>query len=110
MKIIIHLVATAAALLLISRLVPGIVVTGFYTARIVATLWGIISWTVRPLLNLLALPINILTFGLFSLVINALLFWFLASFIEGFSVAGFVPALVGSLILSAVSWIVHTML
>ena len=110
MKTLLHILATAAALLLISQFVPGITVDNFYTALIVAILWGIISLTIRPLINLLTLPINLITFGLFSFVINALLFWFLASFVEGFAVAGFIPALVGSLILSVISWIVHTML
>jgi len=69
--------------------------------------WGLLGLTIRPILSLLMLPINLLTFGLFSFVLNALLFWFVASFIEGFSVAGFVPALIGSLALAAVSYVVH---
>jgi putative membrane protein len=58
-------------------------------------------------LTILTLPINLLTFGLFSFVLNALLFWFLATFIAGFGVAGFIPALIGSAILSGVAWVLH---
>lgn len=110
MKMLVRVLATAATLLAISSYVPGIMVESFYTALIVAVLWGILGLTIRPLLNLLTLPINILTFGLFSFVINALLFWFLATFIAGFHVAGFIPALTGSAILTAVSWVLHSIL
>jgi putative membrane protein len=107
MKILIRILATALTLLLISRFIPGITVASFYTALIVAVIWGILGLTVRPVLHLLTLPINIITFGLFSFILNALLFWFLATFIAGFTVAGFIPALEGSLILAVVSWALH---
>ncbi len=109
-RIIVHIVAYAAALLLISQYVPGIEVASTYTAVVVAVLWGIIGWTLKPALNLLALPINILTFGLFSFIINALLFWLLATFVQGFSLDGFVPALIGSLALTLVNWALHAVL
>jgi putative membrane protein len=108
-KMVVFLLAYAGALLLIDAYVPGIEVGSFYTALIVAVLWGVLGWTLKPLLNLLALPINILTFGLFSFVISALLFWFLATFVSGFTVAGFVPALIGSLALTAVGWALHAL-
>ena len=107
MRILIYILGYAATLLVVSHYVPGIAVSSLYTALVVAVLWGIISLTIKPVLNLLALPINILTLGLFSFVINALLFWLLATFIAGFSVSGFVPALVGSVILSAVGYALH---
>ena len=109
-RILVHIVAYVAALLLISQYVPGIGIAGTYTAFVVAILWGVIGWTLKPLLNLLALPITILTFGLFSFIINALLFWLLASFVSGFTVAGFVPALIGSLALTLVAWALHALL
>jgi putative membrane protein len=109
-KILIRVLAVAATLLLISKYVPGIEVSSLYTAVIVAVIWGIIGLTIRPVLTILTLPINIITFGLFSFIINALLFWFLATFIAGFSVAGFIPALIGSAILSLVGWVLHRVL
>lgn len=107
MKALVYIIATALALLLISNLGIGIAVDNFYIALVVAVVWGLISLIVKPVLLLLTLPINILTLGLFSFVVNALLFWFISSFIQGFTVDGFVPALLGSVILSAVSWILH---
>jgi putative membrane protein len=109
-KILIRVLVTAAALLLIAQYIPGIAVASFYTAVIVAVLWGIISLTVKPILTILTLPITILTLGLFSFVLNALLFWLLALFVPGFTVAGFVPALEGSLILMIVAWGLHAAL
>src|ERR1700712_740090 len=103
MKAFIYVLAIAVTLLLISSNIPGILVESFYTALVVAVVWGILGLTVRPVLKLLTLPINILTLGLFSFILNALLFWFLASFIKGFHVYGFVPALEGSLILAVVA-------
>lgn len=110
MKTLIKVLVTAVALLLISQYVPGIAVDNFYTALVVAIVWGIMGLTVRPVLKLLTLPINIITFGLFSLVLNALLFWALSTIIKGFAVAGFVPALVGTVILSVVAWALHSAL
>lgn len=106
LRIAVHIAATAAALFLMPRFVSGIAVADAYTAVIVALIWGLVSVTVRPVLGLLTLPINIITFGLFSFVLNALLFWFVASFVQGFEVAGFVAALLGSAVLTAVSWVV----
>lgn len=104
---LIRILAVAGTLLLIAQYVPGIQVESFYTALIVSVIWGIFSLTVKPVLTILTLPITILTFGLFSFILNALLFWFLATFIAGFTVAGFIPALIGSAILAIVSWLLN---
>lgn len=110
LKPLLRILISAGALLLIARYVPGIAIANFYTALVVAVIWGILGLTVRPVLKLLTLPINIITFGLFSLVLNALLFWFLSTFIKGFVVAGFIPALIGTVILSVVAWVLHVVL
>ncbi len=109
-KALLRLVVMAGALLLIGRFVPGVSISSLYIAIIVAILWGIITLTIRPVLLLLTLPINILTLGLFTFVLNALLFWFLSSFIAGFSVAGFIPAIEATVLLSLVTWVLHIIL
>lgn len=101
--VIIRVLVSALALLLAAYLVPGIVVAGLYIAIIAAVILGLLNLIARPILIILTLPINILTLGLFTFVINALLFWFAASFIEGFTVEGFIPALIGSIVVSVVS-------
>lgn len=107
LRLLVRVLAVAAALFLISRLIPGITIESAYTAVVVSVLWGLLSITVRPILFILTLPINIVTFGLFSFILNALLFWFLSTIVEGFHVAGFIPALIGSALLAIVSWALH---
>lgn len=100
MYFLLRFFVTVLAILLSAYIVPGVEVTGFYTAVIVALVLGVINLALRPILLLLTLPINLLTLGLFTFVINALLFWFVAGFLEGIEIAGFVPAFIGALIIS----------
>lgn len=94
----------ALALLGAAYLVPGISISSFYTALMVALILGLINAVIRPILLVLTLPINILTLGLFTFVINGLLFWFVSTFIKGFMVSGFLSAVVGALVVSVLSW------
>lgn len=103
MKIISRILITALALLITAYLVPGIMVEGLYPAIIAAVILGALNMIVKPVLVILTLPITILTLGLFMFVINAALFMFAASFIDGFSVSGFLVAVFGSLIVSVIS-------
>ncbi len=104
MKILAKLLVSILAILLASKYVPGIHVESIYTAIIVALVLGLLNLTVKPILFVLTLPITILTFGLFAFVLNALMLWFVGSFVEGFAVDGFIPALIASLFISVVSW------
>ena len=105
MKLLIRLLINALAILLVAYLVPGVAVTGFYAALIVAVVLGLLNLVIKPLIILLTLPINILTLGLFTFVINALLFWFVGTVVKGFSVDGFIPAFLGALILTIAGWV-----
>lgn len=98
-------VIAALGLLLAAYLVPDIAVASFYIALIVAALLGILNVVAKPILIILTLPITIVTLGLFTLVINGLLFWFLSTFVDGFDVSGFLAAFVGALVVSAVNFI-----
>ncbi|WP_421888127.1 phage holin family protein [Methylibium sp.] len=100
MKILVRWLLLAAALLLVAHLYPGVVVQSFGAAMIAALVLGLLNAVLRPLLVLLTLPVTLLTLGLFLFVINALMFYFAASVLEGFSVRGFGAALIGSLIYS----------
>jgi len=95
----------ALAFLAAAYLVPGIHVASFYSALILAFLWGVVGLLLRPILILLTLPITLLTFGLFTLVINGFLFWFLSTFIKGFDVDGFLSAFFGAFIVSIITWV-----
>lgn len=105
MKMISRLLLTTLALLVVARYVPGISIDGLYPALIASLILGFLNLFVRPIIIILTLPLTLLTIGLFILIINASLFLFASSFIKGFSVAGFWPALVGSLIVSVISTI-----
>jgi putative membrane protein len=104
-KIIAKLVLIILALFLVAYYIPGISVDSFYTAFIAALLLGLANLIIKPILLILTLPITVLTLGLFTFVINGALFWFIASFVEGFEVSGFLVAIIGAFIVSIVSWI-----
>jgi len=104
MTLIVKWLIVALSFLVAAYIVPGIHVESFYTALVIAFLWGVVGLLFRPVLIVLTLPITLLTFGLFTFVINAFLFWFLSTFIKGLEVDGFVSALLGAFIVSAVVW------
>ena len=100
MKIVVRWLLLAAALLLVAQIYSGVVVTSFTAALIAAFVLGLFNALLRPILVLLTLPVTVLTLGLFLFVINALMFYFAASVLDGFNVTGFVAALIGSLLYS----------
>jgi putative membrane protein len=100
MKILIRWFLLAAALLLVAQLYPGVQVTSFGAAMIAALVLGLLNTLLRPILVLLTLPVTLLTLGLFLFVINALMFYFAASLLDGFHVNGFMAALIGSVLYS----------
>ncbi|MCW8860465.1 MAG: phage holin family protein [Deltaproteobacteria bacterium] len=93
-----------AAIMVSAYLFPGIEVSGFGTALFAALVLGILNAFFRPILLILTLPINILTLGLFTFAINAFLLMMTSGVIGGLHVDGFGSALLGSLIISLVSW------
>jgi putative membrane protein len=103
MNLLLRWLINAVSLLLISHLLPSIHVGGFGTALITALILGLVNAFIRPFLIIITLPINILTLGLFTFVINGLLFWFVASFVKGFEVGGFWSAFFGALAYSIIS-------
>lgn len=105
-KIILKWVAMAGAVLAAAYIVPGISVASFKIALIVAIILGFINIIIKPVLGLLTLPINILSLGIFGLILNVLLFWAITLIVPGFMITGFVAALLGSLVVSIIMWIV----
>lgn len=90
---------------ILPRLVDGISIDAGRTAIIAALLFAVINFAVKPILRVITLPLNILSLGLFGLLINVLLFWFVASIIEGFTVVNFMAAFWGALGLTIANWI-----
>ncbi|PLX28890.1 hypothetical protein C0581_00660 [Candidatus Parcubacteria bacterium] len=106
MRLLLRWIANAGVLLLIAYYVPNIAVAGFYAALITALVLGLVNAIIRPILLLLTLPVNLLTLGLFTFVINALLFWFVSTVVEGFMVVGFQAAFIGALLMTIASWFI----
>lgn len=97
----------AVAILLASTILPGIRVESLTTAIIAAAILGIINTFLRPVLLILTLPLTILTLGIFTFVLNALMLLLVAYFVDGFEIDGFWWAFLGALIISVVSWIAN---
>lgn len=100
MMLIVRWMLNALALMAVAYLYPGVAVTGFMPALIAALALGLVNAVIRPILVILTLPATILTLGLFIFVINALLFWFVGEVVPGFTVNGFMAALIGSVLYS----------
>jgi putative membrane protein len=97
------------ALIAVAYLMPSITVSSFGAALIAALVLGLVNAIVRPVLVLLTLPVTILTLGLFIFVLNGLLFWMVASGLEGFHVAGFWSGVFGAILFSLVSWLLSAL-
>ena len=112
MYLLLRLIINAAVLFAIAyyHVVPGVHVNNWEGALIAALILGIVNAIIKPILVILSLPLEVLTLGLFTFVINALLFWFVGSIGIGMTVDGFWPALWGSIILTVVSWILSAIL
>ena len=100
MDTIIKWILFAVLIMAVAWIVPGIAISGLLSALIVVLVIGLVNIFIRPLIEFISLPINFLTLGLFSLVINALLFLLVAKITPGFEIDGFWSALLGSLILA----------
>lgn len=100
---------SAIALFIVSRLVRGIELVDFGSALIAVIVIGLVNALIKPLFLLLTLPINILSLGLFTFVINALLLLLASSLTPGFQVHGFGTALIGSILLSIISMLLHSL-
>lgn len=106
MKLITHWIVSAVAIGIAAYIVPGATVT-LLGALVAAVVLGALNLFIRPILMLLALPITLITLGLFTLVIHALLVMLASFWVPGFDIDGFWTALIFALILSAVNWVFH---
>ena len=110
MKLLFRWLLSAASLLFVAYVYSGVEVNSFSSALIAAFVIGLFNVVLRPVLVVLTLPVTIVTLGLFLFVINALMFWAAASVLNGFHVAGFGAALLGSLIYSLLGLLIESAL
>ncbi|HMQ32626.1 MAG TPA: phage holin family protein [Chloroflexaceae bacterium] len=118
MRLLMRWLITAAALFVAALVVPGIAITdqnGWVAVLVMAAVFGLVNAFIRPILTLLSCPLVLLTLGLFTLVINAFCLW-LSSWIAqnwfgaGFTVSGFIPALIGGIVVAIVSFLLSIFL
>jgi putative membrane protein len=108
--IVIRWLITTLAILAVPYVISGVQVKGVFSALLASAILGILNALVRPLLIILTLPLTIVTIGLFIFVINALLFQFAAALVPGMHVDSFWSALLASIIVSIVSWILNSLI
>jgi putative membrane protein len=106
--ILIRWLTTTAAILATAYVLDGIRVSGFFSAIFAAATLGILNAFFRPIALLLTLPINILSLGLFTFIINALMLKMASGLIPGFDVYGFWTAIFGSFLISVISWLLNS--
>ena len=107
MRLIIRLAINVFALFVVEYLVPGFHLAGLWTAVVAAVVIGVVNTFIKPILQLVALPISILTFGIAAFLINVLLLWGTSMLVPGFTIASFTTAIIASIVLSLVSWFLH---
>jgi putative membrane protein len=102
--ILVHWVLAAALLVATAYIVPGIELNSFIAAMVAAVIVGMVNAVIWPLLTILTLPLTIVTFGLFLFVVNGLCLKLAAALTPGFTINGFMPAVIGSIVLTVLGW------
>lgn len=108
MKFIIRILAVAASVFFLPYIVSGIGVSDIKAAIVVSVALAIVNLLIKPIITIITLPLNLITFGLFGLVVNGAVIYFLPAFpfVSGFTVATFWAAFLAALVISAVNWLV----
>ena len=108
LRALLQIVLNGVAVLIAAYLVPGITYTGdLVSLLVVGLVIGLINLVVKPIVSFFALPLIVLTLGLFYLVINGLMLWLAAYFLEDLQVAGCLPAILGGLVVAVFNWLVR---
>lgn len=107
MKFIIRWLLSAISLILVSYFIPGITFDSFLSVLMAALILGIINATIRPIILILTIPVNILTLGFFTFIINALMLWLVSMMLSGFDITDFYQAIWGALIYWIINWIIN---
>ncbi len=110
MGFLLRVLVNALAIILVASILPGIEVSGLVPAVAAGLLLGLINAFIRPILIFLTLPFTVVTLGLFLFVLNAFCLWLTSALVKGFVIRGFGWALLGSLIVTVVSWILTGLL
>lgn len=107
MTLLLHWLLNAVALLIVARMVPGFEVRSLFYALLAVVGISLLNATLGFLLKIITLPLNLLTLGLFSIIINAIILLFASKILPGFSIHGFLPALIGAIALALINMLFH---
>lgn len=107
MRLIVRLAINVLALFIVEYLVPGFILSGLWAAIVAAVVIGVVNTFIRPILQLIALPVSLLTFGIAAFLINVFLLWGTSLVVPGFEINTFLTAIIASVVLSLVSWFLH---
>lgn len=110
MKFVLRWLLNGLALWLVARLLQGIELHGLEAVVLAAVVWGLFNALLRPVLKILTLPINMMTLGLFGLLVNGFLFWLAAELVSGFEVASYWWALAGAVLTTIIATVLATVL
>lgn len=107
MKQLFQLILSMLALLITSYIVPGFEITSFWATLVTVVVLSIVNIFVKPIMMLITLPLNVLTLGLFTFVINGLMLMIASSIVPGFVIVGWMPAIIGGIVLGLVSAVLY---
>jgi putative membrane protein len=110
MQVITQLVIQVFSLFIVSSILPGFTLTDFRAAIVAAVVIGVINTFIRPIVQLIAFPITVLTLGIFSFIINVFLLMVAASIVPGFKIDGFFTAAIASIVLALISAFIHQLM
>ena len=102
-----HLIINVFALMVVEYIVPGFNFVDIYAALIAAVVIGAVNTFIRPVLQIIALPVSIITLGLGAFLINVTLLWWVGKIVPGFSIDSFTTAIIASIVMAFVSWFLH---
>lgn len=107
MRFIIRWLISSISLILVAYFIPGISFDSFTTVLLAALILGVINAIIRPIILILTIPINIITLGLFTFIINALMLWLVNLMLSGFVITDFYQAIWGALIYWLINWAIN---
>ena len=110
MQILIALILNAAALVATTYIVPGFAVDNYTTAILAAIVLGVVNTFVKPALSFITAPLNVVTLGLFTFVINAVVLFIVSAVVPGLMIDGWIAAILGAIVLSVVSTVLNSVL
>ena len=110
MKIIVRLIINIVALLVVELLIPGFKFETYTAIVVSSVVIALVNTFIKPILQLIALPISILTFGIFAFIINVGLLFGISYIVPGFYIDGFLTAIIASILLSLVSWFLNKLI